>query len=156
MMKVPREVVHFFEEQGCVIVTSIDEKGRPHSACKGIVKIDPEGRFYLLDLYRAATYSNIRRNPRVSITAFNEHTFRGYCLKGKAKALARDNIEGSILKDWEDRIASRITQRVIRDIREEKTQSRHPEAFLPKPTYMIAITVEQIIDLTPRHLRGGA
>ncbi|MFA4984631.1 MAG: pyridoxamine 5'-phosphate oxidase family protein [Candidatus Omnitrophota bacterium] len=155
MITIPREVVHFFGEQGCVILTSIDEKGRPHSSCKGIVKIDPAGMFYLLDLYRAATYSNINKDAKVSITAFNEHAFKGYCLKGKAKAVAAGKIEGSILRAWENRIASRITQRVVRDIKEEKIQPRHPEVSLPKPAYMIAITVEEIVDLTPRHLRGG-
>lgn len=155
MIAIPRDVLHFFAEQGCVVVSSIDPEGRPHSSCKGIIKIAPGGEIYLLDLYRAATYNNIRNNPKASITAFNEHAFRGYCLKGSARAVAVEEVERGLLKAWEDRIASRITQRLIRNIREEKAQSRHPEAFLPKPAYMLVVRVEEIVDLTPRHLRGG-
>jgi len=41
----------------------------------------------------------------------------------------------------------------LRNIREEKGHPRHPEVFLPKPVYMIAIEVQEIVDLTPHHLR---
>jgi len=152
MKKIPQEVLQFFREQGCVVVSTIDSKDRPHSACKGIVKINSGGRVYIVDLYRAVTYRNILRNSRVSITAFDEHRFKGYCLKGKARIAAAGELKGEILKAWEDRINSRITRRLIRNIREVKGQSRHPEASLPKPTYMIIVRVEEIVDLTPHHL----
>lgn len=32
---------------------------------------------------------------------------------------------------------------------------QHPEALLPKPEYMIVMEVEEIIDLTPKHLKQG-
>ncbi len=155
MKRIPGEVRRFLEEQGCVVVSSIDKKGRPHCSCKGIVKIGPGSAIYVLDLYRAATYQNIRRNPKVNITAFDEHRFKGYCLKGKAKIIPAEKLTSAILKAWERRIASRITQRLIRNIRQEQGQSRHPEALLPKPTHMVVIEVEDIVDLTPHHLKEG-
>ena len=155
MKKLASEATEFLKEQGCVIVSSIDSKGRPHSSCKGIVKINSKGRIYLLDLYRAVSYHNIARNPKVSITAFDEHRFKGYCLKGKARIVPLEKLKSDILKAWEDSVTSRISQRVIRNIRGEKGQSRHPEVFLPKPTYMIIVEVGEIVDLTPRHLREG-
>jgi len=155
MKKIPPEIIQFFGEQGCIIISTVDAKGRPHSSCKGIVKISAQGRIYLLDLYRAATYRNIRKNPKVSITAFDEHRFKGYCLKGKAKIAPIEKLKSDILKAWEDKIASRITQRVIRNIRQDKGESRHPEAFLPNPDYMIVVEVGEIVDLTPPHLREG-
>ena len=36
----------------------------------------------------------------------------------------------------------------------EKGHPEHPEALLPKPEYLIAMQVEDIIDLRPHHLRG--
>ena len=155
MKRIPRAAAQFFEEQGCVIVSSIDRKGSPHNSCKGIVKIDPKGRVYLMDLYRAATYRNIRRNKNISITAFDEHRFKGYCLKGRAKIVATGEIPEDILKAWEVRINSRLTQRVIRNIRGEKGGSQHPEAFLPRPNYVIMMEAGEIVDLRPRHLRDG-
>jgi general stress protein 26 len=152
-MKLPEAVVQFFQAQGCVVVASIDEKGFPHSACKGIVEINKDGRVYLFDLYRRRTHKNIKRNPRMSITAFDEHKFHGYCLKGRAKAIIEEEIDAKLIRAWEDRITSRLTQRLLRNIHEEKGHPRHPEAILPKPEYLIEVEVEEIVDLTPRHLQ---
>ena len=52
MPELIREIINFLEAQGVVLLTTIDEKGFPHSSCKGIVKIEETGRVYLLDAYR--------------------------------------------------------------------------------------------------------
>ena len=153
MKRLSNEVVNFFLAQGCVVVSTIDRKGFVHSACKGIVKISASGRVYLLDLYKGSTHDNLRRNPHVSISAFNEHKFSGYCLKGKAVILPEERLRYSLMKAWEARITSRITQRLLKNIREEKGHPRHPEALMPKPEYLIVMQVDEVIDLTPHHLK---
>ncbi|MCX5715174.1 MAG: pyridoxamine 5'-phosphate oxidase family protein, partial [Candidatus Omnitrophica bacterium] len=81
-MKINEEIIRFFQNQGFVIVSSIDEKGMPHNSCKGIVEIRQNGEVFLLDLYHSKTYANLNKNPNISITAVDEHKFKGYCLKG--------------------------------------------------------------------------
>jgi hypothetical protein len=100
------------------------------------------------------TYENIKRNPRISITAVDEHRFKGWYLKGKAKIISGNELSPKILKAWEDKITSRITQRVIKNIHGEKGHPYHPEVLLPRPQYLIAIEVEDIVDLRPHHLRS--
>lgn len=153
MKKIEPQVVQFFRNQGFVVVSTVDRKGIPHSACKGIVEIKENGQVYLLDLYRAETYENLTHNPSISITAVDEHRFTGYCLKGKAELKAENGLKPSFLTAWEQRVATRLTQRVIRNMRGEKGHLRHPEIFLPKPEYLIKMRVEEIVDLTPRHIR---
>lgn len=153
MLRLPEAVIQFFQAQGCVVVSTIDGKGRPHSACKGIVEIKGSGKLYLFDLYQQRTHRNLRHNPRISITAFDEHKFKGYCLKGKARAATEEEIDAKLMQAWEDRITSRLTQRLLKNIREEKGHPRHPEAHLPKPQYLIEMEVEEIVDLTPKHLK---
>ncbi len=152
MKRLTDDIARFFQDQGCVIVSSIDKNGFPHNSCKGIVKIEPSGRVYLLDVYRAKTYENLKRNPHISITAIDEHKFTGYCLKGKVEIVPQEELGLEIVKAWEDRIASRLTQRLLKNIRGEKGHPRHPEALLPKPEYLIVMDTEEIIDLTPQHL----
>jgi len=153
MKKLPDDLVHFLYNQGFVIVSTLDKDGTPHSACKGIVEIDKNGKVYLLDLYLKNTYANLKRSPYIAITAVDEHNFKGYCLKGKAKTLHEGELKEHIIRAWEDRITNRLTQRLLKNIREEKGHPRHPEVLLPKPEYMIAMEVDEIIDLTPHHLR---
>jgi len=148
------EVIRFFQKQGCVILSSIDSRGFPHSACKGIVKINQDGSIYLLDAYRGQTLQNLKSNSSVNVTAFDEHKFIGYCLKGKARLLFKKELSAEIIKAWEDRITDRLTQRLLKNIRgEAKGQLRHPEVLLPDPEHMIVVAVEEVIDLTPQHLK---
>ena len=153
MKKVNEDIMHFFQNQGCVMVSTIDASGSVHNACKGIIKINPGGRVYLLDLYRGKTYENLRVNKHISITAIDEHKFVGYSFKGKAEIIPEVKVEPQIIKAWEDKITGRLTRRLLKNIHDEKGHPRHPEVLLPKPEYMIAMEVEEIIDLTPRHLK---
>jgi general stress protein 26 len=153
MKRLSDQVIHFLQAQGYVIVSTIDSAGFPHTACKGLVKVDRKGKVYLLDVYHGKTFANLRRSGYVSISAVDEHRFSGYCLKGKAKALESDKMPKELIKAWEERITSRLTQRLLKNIREEKGHLRHPEALLPEPKYIIEMDIEEVVDLTPQHLK---
>ncbi len=147
------DVKRFILAQHFAIVSTVGSDGIPHSSCKGIVKINTDGTIYLLDLYMGQTYENLTINPSINLTAVDEHKFRGYCLKGTAEVVSSDKWKPDVLKAWEQRMASRITHRILRNIRGERGHPKHPEAQLPRPKYLIAITVKEVIDLTPPQLR---
>jgi len=147
------DVVQFFHNQRFTIISTIDEKGCPHASCKGIVDINKNGRIYLLDLYMTETYKNLKRNPHISITAVDEHKFKGYCLKGKAKIVPKDKVAKRILKLWEDKITARISHRLLKNIHGEKGHTAHPEALLPGPAYLIAVDIHKVVDLIPLHIK---
>jgi len=156
MKKLSQDIIDFFQEQSFVIVSTIDNAGAIHNAAKGIITLSPNGRVYLLDVYSKRTRDNLTYNPRISITAIDEHKFKGYCLKGKASILEHAKFSPQVLKAWDEKITGRITRRLLRNISGEKGHLKHPEARLPKPAYMIVMDVEDIVDLTPVHLNGGS
>jgi len=147
------DVAQFFHNQRFTIISTVDEKGSPHTSCKGIVDINKNGRVYLLDLYMAETYRNLKRDPHISITAVDEHKFKGYCLKGRAKIVPKNKVAKRILKLWEDKIASRISHRLLKNIHGEKGHAAHPEALLPAPAYLIAVDIHEVVDLIPLHIK---
>lgn len=153
MESLSSEVIRFLQNQNYLVISTIDQDGNPHNSCKGLVDIDRDGRVYLLDLYHGETQRNLERNPRIGITAVDEHKFKGYFLKGTAKTITADKLEPRLIKAWEDRITGRITQRMIRNITQSKGHPRHPEAQFPQPKYVIVVEVSGIVDLTPGHLR---
>lgn len=153
MKKIPEPVINFLKNQGFVVVSTIDKEGSPHNSCKGIIDIDNKGIIYLLDLYMAQTYKNLKDRPLISIAAVEEHRFKGYCLKGKAKIVNRDKVSAKQMRSWDDKISSRLTQRVLKNIHGEKGHPKHPELSLPLPEYMIAMEVQEIIDLTPPQIK---
>jgi uncharacterized pyridoxamine 5'-phosphate oxidase family protein len=148
-----KEIMSFFQNQGFVIVSTIDDVGMPHNSCKDIIKIGTDDKVYFLDLYRARTFKNLHNNPKASITAVDEHKFKGYCLKGKTQIVESDKLGPDIFKAWENKIAGRATNRLLKNMRGEKGHSFHPETRLPRPQYMIALQVEEVVDLTPHKLR---
>ncbi len=143
----------FFRDQRFVVVSTIDARGVPHSSCKGLVKIDEKGWLYLLDLYSRRTFRNLKRNPHISVTSVDEHAFAGYCLKGRARIVPVGKLKKDIAALWEEKINSRISHRIVRNLRGEKGHSRHPEAALPAPQYVIVVRVKEAVDLTPGHLK---
>ena len=153
MKQIATEIIDFLQAQGFVVVSSIDKNGFPHTSCKAIVKIDPSGEIYLIDVYRGVTSGNIERNGRISISAVDEHKFIGYCLKGKAKVMPDNNISQEIIKIWEDNITSRLTKRLLKNVVGDQGKGHHPEASFPFPKHIIAVEIEEIVDLTPHQLR---
>ena len=153
MGKIPAEIVKFLHAQHFTVVSTIGEDGLPHNSCKGIVNIDDDGTVYLLDLYKGQTHDNLEKNPAMSVSVVDEHRFRGYCLKGTAKLITEDLLKPRIIKAWEDKITARITHRLIKNLKGEHGHDSHPEARLPKPKYLIAMKVKEIVDLTPPPLR---
>ena len=150
MMIIPEDIGAFFLRQSFVVVCSIDAGGYPHASCKGIVDIiASRGEVYLLDLYRKRTYENILRDGKLSVTAVEEHGFKGYCLKGAAEITPKERLPEEVVRLWEDKIAARLTQRLIGNLNGKKGHPAHPEALLPAPEYMIKLSVSEIVDLTP-------
>ena len=153
MVHLSDDILFFFRKLGFTFVSTLDSDGTIHVSCKDIVKITQDGKIYLLDLFMGRTYRNLQERPLLSVTAADEHTFTGYCLKGKASITPREALSAEIINDWDKTITSRVTSRLLKNIRGEKGHPAHPEALLPKPKYMIMVEVDQIIDLTPKHLR---
>ena len=147
------EIVRFFHKQHFTIVSTIGRNNYPHNSCKGIVKINKKGKVYLLDLYRRTTYTNLKHNSHISITAVDEHKFIGYSLKGIARVAEKRDLTPHLRKAWEQKITKRISHRLLKNIRGEKGHPQHPEALLPKPEYLIEVDVKEVVDLTPHHLK---
>ena len=152
-MNLSEHIRQFFLEQGFVVISTIGKDGFPHNSCKGIVKIKSDGRIYLIDLYGEKTCENLRNNPNMCVVAVNESEFKGYCLKGKAKEVSEDKIDPEILDDWKKRLHSRITDRIISSVRGKKGHPSHPEASMPQPKHLIIMEVNEIINLTPDHIK---
>lgn len=153
MKKLTARITRLFHKQGFVIVSTLDADGKIHCSAKGIVGIKEKGEIYLIDLYHGKTFDNLKINPVISITAIDESEFAGYTLKGKAKIIDRKKIKNNISLDWEDKVVQRVSKRVVSDIKKEKKNFYHPEALFLQPRYLISVVVEDIVDLTPTHLK---
>ncbi|MCF7908466.1 MAG: pyridoxamine 5'-phosphate oxidase family protein [Candidatus Omnitrophica bacterium] len=155
MEKLSDSIINFFHNQDFVIVSTLDQNNKIHSSAKGIVGVD-HSRVYLIDLYEAKTFSNLEKNPTITITAIDEHQFIGFALKGLAYMVERKNVKEAVIKKWEKRLIDRMSKRVVKNIQKDKGSSLHPESRFPKFKYLIEMKVGEVIDLTPSHLKKSA
>ena len=56
----PKKIISFLTKQGYVIVSSVDPQGKIHSSAKGVVGIEEQGKVFLIDLFHARTYNNLK------------------------------------------------------------------------------------------------
>jgi len=149
-MRINKDIISFFEKQDTVIVSTLDSDGRIHCSVKGIISVESDENIFLVDLYLYRTFRNLKKNPTISITATDEHLFKGYTLQGEAEIIHRDKIHKSIFEDWEQRVILRISKRVSRNVARGVKADAHHEAHLPvHPQYLIKVNVKNIIDLKP-------
>ena len=149
MKELNSDILSFFEEQGFVIVNTLNSDGSIHSSCKGIVAIEKEGVAYLLDLYHGRTFKNLKENKNITVTAVDEHRYIGYALLGVAEITTKDDISDDIYKLWEKNVSKRASKRLIKNLKETHKVKHHPEAMFPKPKYLILFKIENVVDLAP-------
>lgn len=154
MISLSRDIIHFFQNQEFAIVSTLNSDNKIHCSAKGIIEIEPEGKMYLIDLYRSITLKNLQNDPTISITAIDSHQFIGYTLQGKAEIVERGKIKESAIAIWEQKIIKRISNRVIKNIKVDRAGFHQPEVKFPTPKHLIEVTVESVVDLAPAHLKN--
>ena len=153
-MNIPDSIARYIEQQRFAVVSTIDADGAVHCAIKAIVAILPDGRIRVIDLYRGRTFDNLVRDKRISLTVVDEHSFTGYTIKGISTIIEGKDIDLALIERWHQRVAKRVAHRLIKSVQGERRSAHHPEAQLPAPQYMIEISVQEIVDLAPAHLKG--
>ena len=149
-MRIRQEIVDFFEKQDTVIVSTIDPLGRIHCSIKGIIGIRHSAKLLLIDLYCYHTFANLKKNPKISITAVDERLFKGYTLQGHAEIIPRDKMHEKTFQEWETRVVRRISKRVIESVKLGLKSKSHHEAQLPvHPKYLISVTIKNVVGLIP-------
>jgi len=53
---------------------------------------------------------------------------------------------------WEDRITNRVTGRILKNVVQDRSTA-YPEIRLPRPKIYYYSEVQEIIDLTPSHIK---
>jgi len=153
-MRIDKEIIGFFEGQDSVIVSTLDDQGRIHCSIKGIISAESDENLFLIDLYLYRTFRNLKKDPKISITAFDDHLFKGYTLQGMAEIIPRDKLHEKIFVEWEKRVVHRISKRVARSVKAGLRSKVHHEAQLPlHPQYLIKVNIEKLIDLAPPHAK---
>ncbi len=147
MIRIPRPIISFIEKQNFVLMSTVSQGGVPNTSPKGVAVVQPRGKIYAIDLYFRKTWRNLKHNRNVTLCCFDERHYRGYQIKGTAKAHKITDEHEALVKLWRKKVSERITHRVIENLKLDK-KTHHHEAHFPPPKYVIEVDVKEIVSLT--------
>ena len=141
-----------------VSVSTCDLEGRPNAAPKFILKVS--GNFiYLIDYTIGRTWSNLKANPRASVSFMDTDSLSGYQINGKAQIIdggaEYEKIGAELLQREIDLSARRIIEGVGREKRHAGFEVGLSEKFV-----LLKIHIEEIVEIGLRgevkreHIQG--
>ncbi len=125
-----------------ISVASCDKQGRPNSAPKMLVDVEPPNQLYFLDFKHTRSYANIQENPELSVSFMDDAAFTGYRLNGPAKILASGPEFEEVKERWEKRLISYEADRIIQRVR-GLYSTKESENSLPKNFVIVKISAAE-------------
>jgi predicted pyridoxine 5'-phosphate oxidase superfamily flavin-nucleotide-binding protein len=122
MASIPKYVQEFFPgKMGWVATASRD--GMPNVTPKGTVKVLDDQHVIFADLFSLKTRQNLEQNAKVAVTVIDPATHKGYQIKGTAELVSSGPL-------YEEVVAG----------------LKQASASLPRPKYVVTISVESVYD----------
>ena len=122
MAKIPQEMQEFMKGKMAWVATASPD-GVPNTTPKGTVQIIDDEHIVFADLFSLKTRDNLQKNPKVAVTVVDLEKYKGYQFKGSAELVD----------------SGPVFDRVVEQLKKAPMQ-------LPKPKYVVIITVDSIFD----------
>lgn len=151
-VKISEEMERLLLKQNVTVVATVSPEGVPNLSLKGVVRVEPEGYIYFMDLYRGKTRSNLLKNPAVALTVFSIARFKGYQFKGCAELMDSGPLYEKMVAAWKNKKRNIVGDRIIKNVR-KGFSGGGAETYLPDPKYLVKVEVKKVYNLVPRSLR---
>lgn len=129
-------------------VATADLKGKPNAAPKFFLKYE-KPHIYLIDYSFATTTSNLRENPRASLSFMDLENLEGYRLYGTVELIEKGKEHQLIGQEVEKKTLRLSATRVIEGSRTGK-KYEHFELEMPDKFVAIKVKIEETTKIGPR------
>jgi len=145
MPKINEKLEGILEKREFVSIATVGNDGKPNSVPKFLYR--GKGSFlYLLDYVVGKTISNLRENPKASVSFMDLDTLEAYRLNGTAKIIEKGPAFDAVLKGWDEKLVQLATDRVIEAVRTGKRRS-HYEMEMTNHLAVIKVRIETVIKI---------
>ncbi len=142
-----RSIINFLRSQRFLFIGTSDKRGRPHTSAKPLLKIS-DNYIYLVDFVVGRTYKNIKRNPKVSLSAVDIEKAIGYQLYGSAEVVDKGEEFRRLSGEMSSKQVKLATERVIQGVR--KSTSSLVDALISlKTVSILKIRIKEIGQIKP-------
>ena len=148
MPKITGKIAELLEKREFVSVATATPDGEPNTAPKFFFRA--KGNFmYLLDYVLGKTVTNLKENPRVSVSFMDMDSLEAYRLNGTAELIGEGRIFEKILKEWDKKLIRMATNRVIEGVRTGKSHG-HYELEMGEKFIALKIKISSVIKIGRR------
>ena len=142
-----KEIIDFLGHQMFLFIGTSDKRGRPHTSAKPLLKIE-DNYIYLVDFVVGRTYKNIKRNPKISLSAINENKVIGYQLYGKAEVVEKGNEFRGLAQEMSRKQIKLATERVVQGVRKSRS-NLVDELISLKTVSILKIKIKEVSQIKP-------
>ncbi len=148
MPKITDRLEEILEKREFVSIATVGDDGQPNSVPKFLYR--GKGNFlYLIDYVIGKTISNLRENPKASVSFMDLDTLEAYRLNGTAQIIERGPVFNAVLKGWDEKLVQLATDRVIEAVRTGKRRG-HYEMEMTEHLAVIKVRIESVIKIGRR------
>ena len=148
MPKITDKVAELMEKREFVSVATATKDGLPNTAPKFFFRA--KGNFiYLIDYVFGKTITNLKENPRVSVSFMNLENLEAYQLNGTAQMIEKGRVFDAILTQWDKKLLRFSSNRVVEAVRTGK-KSHHFEIEMTEKFMVLKIKVNSVVKIGRR------
>ena len=133
------------ESREFISVASCDLEARPNAAPKFLLKVEAS-YIYLVDYIIGKTFRNLKVNPRVSLSFFDNNTLVGYQINGKVQIIDRGPEYLAALNDLARKEIDLSATRIIDGVIKGQAHKAY-EVAASKQFVILKVKVEEIVQI---------
>lgn len=142
-----KDIKALIESKEFISVASCDLEARPNAASKFLLKVEAD-YIYLVDYIMGKTFRNLKVNPRVSLSFFDNNALVGYQLNGKVQIIDSGSEYLTALKDLARKEIDLSTTRIINGVIKGQAHKVYQVAA-HKQFVIFKVKVEEIVQMQP-------
>ena len=142
-----KNIQALIESKEFISVATCDLQAQPNAAPKFLLKVEA-GYIYLVDYIIGKTFCNLKVNPRVSLSFFDNNALVGYQLNGKVQIIDRGPEYLAALNDLARKEIDLSATRIIDGVIKGQAHKAY-EVAASKQFIILKVEVEEIVQMQP-------
>jgi len=142
-----KNIKALIESREFISVASCDLEARPNAAPKFLLKVE-SNYIYLVDYVIGKTFQNIKANPFVSLSFFDNNSLMGYQINGSVEIIDSADEYAAALKELQRKEIDLSITRIIDGVIKGKAHKTF-EMVSSRKFVVLKIRVEEIVQMQP-------
>ncbi|MFA4988919.1 MAG: pyridoxamine 5'-phosphate oxidase family protein [Candidatus Omnitrophota bacterium] len=144
---IAKSLKELIESREFISLASCDLEFRPNAAPKFLLKVEGD-YLYLVDYIIGRTFTNLKVNPRASLSFIDSNTLIGYQINGKVEVIDSGSEYNLIIRQLHDKQIDLSIARVIEGVTKGRAHKSF-EVAIPEQFVIFKVKMEEVVEMRP-------